>query len=307
MTGRDRGQLLLAGAFVLAAALVGLTLVLSATNYTATLADSDNAVTSGSTALTVRDAVDADLGQYLQRVNRKYASNSQRETNFAALVDPYSDRLEGYYADNGQLLEVSTAPSGSRFVDGARVFQDSTGQFDDPSDGNDGDWEITPTGGSEGTLRNVTFIVTSVTASASDKFEFVLEDGAGDSWTLTIHENGGNWIIGSPATTQECTFSSGPVELDFAESTVDGDYCRALEVSDAVDSPYSVAIREGNSVQGRYWMTLNPDSGVTNYFSATSWSSEEERVLYAARVDLVYQSATVTFDSRLRIAPGEIP
>jgi hypothetical protein len=300
----DRAQLLLAGAFVLAAALIGLTLVLTASNYTATLASGDNAVASGSDAVTIRDAVETDLGRYLDRVNEKYGANPLRRTEFTSVLRDFRGHVQGAHARHGQLVNVSLAP-GTAFVAGKRVSQSTAGQFDDPTDSTDGDWALTGTVSSSSLVRNATLVLTDVTASASDEFRLVLsEGGAGDRWEVTVHEDTGGtteWVLGSTSSGRECRrpASNAPLTVDFTAATFGGEHCPALEPPAGLDSEVVVRFENGNGVRGKYWFVFDPTGSFTS-------PAATEDVLYAANVAFVYQSATVSYAETLRIAPEEL-
>lgn len=300
----DRAQLLLAGAFVLAAALIGLTLVLTASNYTATLATGDNAVASGSDAVTVRDGVETDLGRYLDRVNEKYGANPLRRTEFTSVLRDFRSHVQGAHARHGQLVNVSLA-TGTPFVPGKQVSQSTAGQFDDPTDSTEGDWDLTGTATSSSLVRNATFVVTDVTASASDEFRLILSEGAtGDQWTVTIREDTSGtteWVIGSTSSPRECRrpASTGPHTIDVAAATFGGEHCPALEPPADIDSDVLVRFENGNGVRGKYWFVFDP----TGSFTSPATTAD---VLYAANVEFVYQSATVSYAETLRVVPGEV-
>ena len=115
----DRGQLLLAGAFVLAVALIGLTLVLTSGGYTTTLASQDNAVERGTDAVTVRESVVSDLDHHLERANSKYGSLSDRESAFRAVVPAVGSGVRNQSAQRGRLVELSD----SAFENGGKCIE----------------------------------------------------------------------------------------------------------------------------------------------------------------------------------------
>ena len=153
---RDRGQLLLAGAFVLAVTLIGLTLVFSASDYTTVLASEESGISQGSDAITARESVRADLESGLEAVHRDHSSYIDYEDAFEAIVPQLGTETRAHHGNQGRLVNVSS-PS---FVPGDRIAQTATTSFTEPNTGppRDPDWDVA-TGT---TARNATFVFSSV-------------------------------------------------------------------------------------------------------------------------------------------------
>jgi len=303
----DRGQLLLAGAFVLAVALIGLTLVLTSGGYTTTLASQDNAVERGTDAVTVRESVVSDLERYLERANGKYGSLSDRESAFRAVVPAVSSGVRNQSAQRGRLVELSD--SGSVAIeDGYRIEQTTTDDFDRFS----GAGTLEQTLASDVRARNVTVVLSEVPSSGRFVIEFDVS-GSPDSWFLELSESGSGFDVtvrdSAGSYSQTCTRpgKSDDMTVDVSAATVDGRNCPALEAIDTDSRRYDIVF-DGNrdDASGRFWVTVDDlqVSRETTYSAQPNLDPVE--VVYSARVPFRYHSASVDYRTDLRIAPGEI-
>lgn len=293
----DRGQLLLAGAFVLAVALVGLTLVLTSGGYTTTLAGQDNAVDRGTDAITVREAVRSDLDRYLRRANSEYdfGASPTPETEFNALLPPLADGYRDQYGRHGRLVDVG---SSATFQDGHDIDLSTNGRFDRLDTDGDGSEEIV----TDSRTRNVTLAFRQV-PSGSSSFELRFYTGTRE-WLVDVSTMGGtDWVVTveevSGTYSQSCTRSgtSPDMIVDVSAATIDGNHCPALEQITFDQKQYSVAVDgDLSATWGRMWMTVKgPGSALS-----------VEEVIYSARVPFRYDSPSVSFETELRSAPGEI-
>ena len=303
----DRGQLLLAGAFVLAVALIGLTLVLTSGGYTTTLASQDNAVERGADAITVRESVVSDLGHHLERANSKYGSLSDRESAFRAVVPAVGSGVRNQSAQRGRLVELSDSGSVAT-DDGFRIEQTADDDFD----------RFSAAGALERTLasdvraRNVTFVFSEVPSGSPFTIEFDVS-GSADSWFVELIESGSGFDVtvrdSAGSYSQTCTRpgKSDDMTVDISTATVDGRHCPALEAIDTDSRRYDVVF-DGNrdDTSGRFRVTVDDlqVSRETTYIAQPNIDPVE--VVYSARVPFRYHSASVDYRTDLRIAPGEI-
>lgn len=297
----DRGQLLLAGAFVLAIALIGLTLVLTSGGYTTTLAGQDNAVDRGTDAITVREAVLSDLDRYLMRTNSKYSTYSTRQAQFNSILDPpsggksLSDGYRDQYGRHGRLVDLG---SSATYQEGHEIELMSDGSFDRLDSDGDGEEEIV----TNSRIRNVTLAFSDV-PTGSSSFELRLYTGARE-WLVDVSTMGGSdWVITveevSGSYAQSCTRpgTSPDMFVDLSAATIDGNHCTALEAITFDQKQYSVKVDGALSqTDGRIWMTVKGPGPAVTYDS----------VIYSANVPFRYDSPSVTYGTELRSAPGEI-
>jgi hypothetical protein len=315
LTGRERGQLLLAGAFILAIALIGLTIVMNASAQTTTIASEENAMARGGDALSVRGTVRADLSRMVREANGgDTLTYAQRRQRVREEFEFYTDRVEHYYARNGRTIGLTTAPVSTPFQQGTRIRQATTGQMDNPVTAGDGDFDIA----SDTYLRNATFVFTSVTGGASDRFTLVLDENlAGPSvWSMDIWTQGGEVHIETTdpgGALRECTVpestvaGSSELTVDIGEARVGGTYCQALENFGTAIGPYDIRFMGGDTVNGRYWLTVAKDSSDLSIQTGAAPQTEKEEVIYRFSPRFTYYTGTVSYETDLRIAPGELP
>lgn len=291
----DRGQLLLAGAFVLAVALVGLTLVLTSGGYTTTLAGQDNAVDRGTDALTVREAVLSDLDRYLRRANSEYdfPVTPTPETKFRAVLPALADGYRDQYGRHGRLVDLGTPAT---LELGHEIELSTDGNYDRLDTDSDGSEVIV----TNSRTRNVTLAFSSGFSGHSIRFRF---QGATREWVVEILNVGGDWVVTvdevSSMYTQSCTRTGTGSDMfvDLSAATIDGNHCPPLEQISFNQKQYSVSV-EGDlsTIRGRMWMTVK----------GPGLAGPTDDAIYSARVPFRYDSPSVTFETELRSAPGEI-
>lgn len=289
----DRGQLLLAGAFVLAVALVGLTLVLTSGGYTTTLAGQDNAVDRGTDAITVREAVLSDLDRYLRRANSEYTGFATQDTQFRAVLPALADGYRDQYGRHGRLVDLGTPATLER---GHEIELSTDGDYDRLDTDSDGSEVIV----TNSRTRNVTLAFSSGVPGDSIRFRF---QGATREWVVEVLNNGGDWVVTvdevSSMYTQSCTRTGTGSDMfvDLSAATIDGNHCPPLEQISFNQKQYSVSV-EGDlsTIRGRMWMTVK----------GPGLAGPTDDAIYSARVPFRYDSPSVTFETELRSAPGEI-
>jgi hypothetical protein len=316
LTDRERGQLLLAGAFILAIALIGLTIVMNASAQTTTMASKENAVARGGDALSVRGTVRADLARMVHKANTGVVDFDDRRDRVRQEFGVYAGHVEHYYARNGRSVGLTTDPVSTPFQRGTRIRQKTSATMDDPADPGDGDFDIA----SDTYLRNATFVFTSVTGGASDRFTLALDENPADSsaWSMDIWTQGGAVHVETVDPTgeiRECTVpestvtGSSELTVDIDEARVGGSYCEALENFGTGIGPYDILFRGGDTVNGRYWLTvaLPEDSLRLSILTSAAPQTEKEEVIYRFSPRFTYYTGTVSYETDLRIAPGELP
>lgn len=315
----DRAQLLLAGAFVLAVALLGLTIVLSAGNYTASLAGDSGSVSQGDDAITARESVRAGVRSYLRLINdRSGVSHSDREASLEAVTRVIGERTSEIYAREGRVLVVS--PDSDPATEGTRIKQVNKDNFRQPSERGgaaadiDETWSLT----NGGTVRNMTFHFSQLPASPPFELQFRRVSGTGKEWDLRVEKSGGNWLIAveqvgsGPAITLTCERprSSGDQTMDVTDATMDGTYCPALDAIE-MGAAYDVVVKTpgiGDSTrdpaEGQFWVIArDPSAEAMNTGDPVE---TDAGLVYSTTVPFSYHSPAVQYEADLRVAPGEI-
>jgi hypothetical protein len=304
--------LLLVGAFALAVTLVALTVALTASNYTGTLATESDEITQGGHAISVRESVEHDVERLLVRANSGETGRSPRETILSNSVPVIADGVAAHHADDGR--RVAAELTGSPFTDGVRIKQTSTETFVDPRPTvSDERWRLA----SSTTVRNATFVFERVSSPSvlatnpGDGYKFILGDWSADAaaWEMVLYRDGTDWklrVTGPSGTSKTCTRPApslgSEMTVDVGAATVNDEYCNALAFFEPTMS-HDVWFEEGLAVRGRYWLTVEGDqSGIgRNYATANA-----DEVLYSATLDFRYVSATVDYETEITVAPGDL-
>jgi len=320
----ERGQLLLAGAFVLAVTLIGLTIVITSSSYTTTLANQENEVIRGNDAVAIRESFESHLTRQFEYVFDNYGHGSRRAP-FEAVVAPAGNETMTHYARRGRMVNVTMEPSDAGFIEGTRIKQTSSSfDFTQPVGG--------ATGGSDYwypaehvEARNMTFVVTSVdsgTDLAEEGFNVTFETPgpAGDDWSIAMYQD---FSLSKPfvvrtrspeGVTRECrahdVTASQKATINVDEGTLNGNDCYALEAIDPPRHKYTLRFTRGEKVNGKYWILVDkePTEGIPTLngrFDAGTRSTAEP-VLFGVRVRYRYHSATVSYETNIDIAHREI-
>lgn len=314
----DRGQLLLAGAFVIAVALIGLSLVLNAGNYSSTLATQEQSVTQGTDAITVRKSVRVSLSEMVYRLNRGNYSDSTRVTWLAQNVSWYSNATSDYHARRGRLVNASRAPldPSDRTVNGTRLTQHTEGDFDRPNNAPDGNWTVDD----DIILRNATFKITGIEERDKPKFTILLNVSDRVAWTVKVFDDpslsggtGVSVVVNNTSTpsNSDCTRSdpidqggnTNPLTLDLGNGTVDGEPCPPLNHYSPTSTPYNLTIANGTRAEGKYWLTVN-EVGFPDF--AGDPETETTDVLYSVAIQYRYQAPRINYVTNMTVAPGEL-
>lgn len=329
----SRGQLLLAGAFVLAVGIIGLTFVLNTSVQTTTMAESETGIARGGDAVSTREAVREDLGDFLTTLNQEYDEDAG-----VLVTDPWNEYRDAYrdglpyvargirdhHAGSGRFVNLS-APSSldDAFEDGFRVKQGTTDSFARPgtrtNPNPDGEWRLVR----ESQVRNATFVVEREIDPTASAFQVVFEEHpSGDEWAVEVYEQPttpGNWrlvVTYNGAPIESCTgpSRSNPVRIDIGAARFGGEHCRALAQLSPT-APYHVRFEHGDNAEGQFWLIVDrrnsdgppPAIGLPPAVGPQVGidSTEYERVLYGVQATFRYHSSTVDYETDLVIAPEE--
>ncbi|MFC7138955.1 hypothetical protein ACFQMA_03770 [Halosimplex aquaticum] len=286
---RDRGQIILVGAFALAVVFIALALVMNAAIYTENLATrSESAETSNAHAFhRATETAATDAFRY---------AHSHHSGDHDALNQSVTDAMETYHnatrrqqAAHAQLTNVSVATT-----PGINVTNDPS----DLGNGGTGDWTLV-----DGVSNTRKFRVGVQSWSGTDSDELWVVAGDHETWYLNVSYNTTTSAyevgVNDSGSYQSCTNTATlPLTVDVSSGTVGGTSCPALDLG-SVSGSYDLKIRNGSVADGKYTMVV--DGTPTGELS----SSEYENVLYSMSVDLVYWSSDVRYRSTIRVAPGE--
>ncbi|MFC7226283.1 PKD domain-containing protein [Salinirubellus salinus] len=294
---RDRAQLILVSALVLATTLVALSLVVNSVIYTENLATRRDADTGQ--ALNFREATHDGALRGLETANFEPADATylQRKAALRDTLASWQTDSSRYFASQG--LEVAT--SAASFVEGTRVSQDTVGPFV-PADSNvvydSNTLDLLGLGEAETWVaanatsvrrlrlsveRNDRLYETSQSLLAegidtiltgNEVYALYVEDSNGDDYRIYVYENTtvspnevSVAVYDEQATDlvgEACRVPGDTVDIDVTGGTLTGsagtESCEALSFWQDTDGPYDLYHLNGNSVEGTYsFVTDRPE------------------------------------------------
>lgn len=309
----DRGQILLVGALAIAVAFVALALVLNSSVYVENIANRENVVVGNEGPVVYQDGVRRGVGRAIVAANANASSFADRETQAKSGIAALGSELHEYHAREARVTDLSHASTS----EGTRILRPSDGNFTQPN-GTAHNWTVAGNvseGGRTEIRRFGMDVVRSDLESGSraDAFKVVIDDGS-DAWTIFVRRNntGPKTVVEtrdpSGTLSAACTDASGSrTEVNVTAATVGGEHCEALDFHEEADAPYTVSFEFAgpNNVSGTYDLVVNTTAGSLGpEYGATS-EVETRSVVYSMRVDIVYLSPDVEYETRMRVAPGE--
>jgi len=318
---RERGQLILIAAFILAVSFVVLAIVVNSAIFTENLATRDD-VAGSQDALEHRYEVTQSIGELLRVANNDTSIN---HTHVEESVENVSAQGGVQQSSLGRIVNLSYSGNET----GLRIFQeDQTRNF--RSNGTEtqppqNDWNLTTE--DEFAVRNFEINVTdSTTLVDSDPFR-VVANHTGDpavEWSLTIsrHDSGDGIEVEVEHTTQgpeSCTRDDvgDHTVVDVTGGTVEGEPCTALtELQNGTDmwfgtgvnDPFRIEYENGDNIQGTYSFIVN-DTSVDSGLNVDNHpdDSEPHDAIYSVDVSYTYYTPSVGYETEIRVAPGEVP
>lgn len=314
-----RAQLLLAGAFILAVALIGLTIVFTSSSYTTALVNQENEVVRGADAVSVREAVRADLTRHFEHVYETNPRGSRRAP-FEAVVAPVGNETTGHYSRQGRLVNVTMDASGAGFIEGTHIKQGQSAELSNPGGvgPSTNDWIVAE----NAELRNATFQISDIRARNPQNainISFDTPASAGGNWSMTFHRSNTSPIelvirtrspegVERTCTRPDPNVAGQDLYVDLDGGTAAGTPCAALAPIDPGRHTYDINITRGQRASGKYWMIVSkpPSDADVTTFSVGSIDAQTDDVLYGARVRYRYHSGTVSYETNIDIAHREI-
>lgn len=270
----DRGQLLLVGGIVLAIFFVALALLVNTAIYT------DNVATRGgdsaSEALDYQDGAETAIGGLLDAENGNPANDniSEIKTNVSMGTGEIATALEQQHLRRGA----------SATLEASDVYGNTTSGLLIREDGEFSDWTVNASA-----VRN--FVVEFDTAD--DGFTIQLKDTK-----LNITNDGD--IVVSQGGEELCRADdSDTVTFDVTARILDGDPCR-FEWPE-LDSDSQIRFDDGHEAGGSYELTVETDETTSDVGDSIS----EEAIYAIDGLRLRYHSTDVSYETSVRIAPGE--
>jgi len=322
---RDRAQMLLVGALLLAVVVIALAVIANAAIFTGNLA-SRSPGSSGADALELRHEVEQSTGGLVTNVNANtYSDYLTREAALENGIETQDEGLGYHSASTGK----SVLTSHGSHTRGIRIEDESPGgsefgSADSSTGGGSADWDVAT---SVTDARAFRFEVdrsslsgdTAADGDWSDQFIVQIAPSSGGSpqWSVHFGEDGsGNAIVnvtrgsaGSVVPVGECDLSGGTATVDVTRGTADGRPCEPLDEMwfgpDAIAPAYDIRFENGDAARGNYSLVVDDGAATPAASSRTSDGPASYLAIYEAVVDYRYNSPTVTYATEIRVAPGE--
>lgn len=302
---------------LVAVAMVGLVLLLNTAIFTENLA-SRGADQSAREAVEYRATVADGVGGLVDAENRReHGGQAAVEANVSQGVERIDDFTARRYGLGGTVVRVND--SSVTLHEGKLIRQtDETRNFLNASPTTP-DWrladDVEDTRAFTMTVDRTSLVDTTDSNARSDDAFHVLLEGSTD-WELFVYQKGGSEIAiatvaGGGVPTERCTVASADATVDLTAGTLDGEDCPGLAWADGISGGYHLAYRDGHNAQGTYNLTVNTtgsaDVNTTNLNDGTANPSSPYFVpaVYSASFDATYESPSLTYRSRVRVAPGE--
>ena len=315
---RSRGQLLLVTSLAVAVLLVSLALLLNTAIYTENLATRNADPGSANAVSYQREAVQG-VGGIVSYVNTHHAENETAlDAELAASVEVWDNATARHAAVDANAVGVSVATSnGTRAVEyGTQVVQNRTRNF--TAANGSADWvvaeNVTPRRGVRAFRLSVRPDELATNRSGAFRVDVT---AAAETWRVYVYTNGSAVQVdnGTAPTDADCSAvpTNGTVAVDLTAGTVGGRACNVLSaLADADSGPderFDVSYRNADRVTGTYSAVLNQSSPGPNagpyHLRSSGDAPYVAPAVYAVAVDVSFESGRVTYETTVRVAPGE--
>lgn len=333
LSGRDRGQLLLVAALVLAALFVSLSVIVNTAIFSENVASQQDS--SGTEALQGRHEAETMAADLLASANRKNNSNN------ATL----GDGVRGGLDHTGGAVQLEQARRGSLTTmtlrtsqqnNGTIIYQNKSNALEsaDSTDSTPGDWtvvtDVNRRASGNGT-RAFRLNLTQVSPRFTIKtVEYGPDAVSSDEWRMEVEPIGsvgsGNdveikvdpGVSGSDTCTK--TLTENYVTIDVTGGTVAGTPCDALQgdgrFAHGVGDRYNISFEDGDQATGNYslvtrnttaWSQAETDTnGDFQLNHAGSGKSPYGRAaVYNTTVVYEHRSSKLVYVTNISVAPGE--
>jgi len=322
---RDRGQLVLAAALVIATILVGLALVLNSVIFTENLATRQGPEKTDANTYRA-DAIDATTGAIVRANERNNTTDDAVHENVTAAVTEWSEATARERAAAGIDASVTVADTtnGTLLLQANRSRNYTAGG----SQAGDGNWTLADADGVRQFRLNVSrdslhqsSVVGDLSPSeydttADESFHVVIDDG-GDVWRVYafndsdvvrvfVEDPSGSYHGGND---DSCQKEAGNVTIKLANASVAGQHCDALGLYPASE-PHTVRYRNAtldgdDRAAGSYRILVEASSVNQNpYYDRDSGDSPfTTPAIYAATVRITHTADEETYTADSRVVP----
>lgn len=314
---QSRGQLLLVGAVILAAVIIGLVIVVNSSLFIENAGGPDATSSVGQVS-----NIDYNLRQAVRTVTLRvnHASASHTSPGVATRVERNVSTLSQitritYVSSQSTVVSASYDNSSSTF--GTRVVQDDDGYFTDtgtiPGAGN---WE--PVDG-----HNIGWFVMNlnVTEMEPNPVGVDVSNSDGETVTITLERTDSSSsrvditssVNGGPQSTVTCASTNGRLLLDLRSGeSFTGDGCR-FDGTTEIQNASTVALSGGENAFGRYSLVANETGSVSGsggpLADCTSSASDvpcRSPVVWSANVTVTVGNSNSAYENSHNVSVYEV-
>jgi len=307
---RDRGQLILVTGLAVAVTLVALVLLLNTVIYTQNLATRGTGVEHGE-AVAFRGQATSGVGEVVDAENRAgYDDWETVEENVTAAVERYDNLSTRYSAERGTIADVE---EGTLSLSEGTILHQTDDSRSFRSAGGGADWQLAE---NVSAVRRFRATVSGEDLSDDPSGAFTVRlVGESDTREFYLYNDSADAIAVSNDPDESppdgCTASGPEATVDLTAGTVGGTDCPELDFPTESDE-YNVTFENGAEATGTYELTVGlppGDSKVkTDEFADPGDDDSSPRwghAVYDAAFDVHFETPTLEFHTRVRVAPGE--
>ncbi|MEF8776003.1 MAG: hypothetical protein V5A43_05820 [Haloarculaceae archaeon] len=307
LSGRrdERAQILLLGAFALAALFVTLALILNAVIYTENLATRADSRTSDAVAHSKSvERGTVDLLEYVNEYNTTNYSHLRNELG-TGFVN-FTEALSRFRLTSGVVIGGTVRTE----FEGTWLTQTNASRNFTNRNNTAVSWS--PVNGSANGARAFRMNVTAVSASLGPNNFSVRASNGTHNWSLAVGTNDIN-VTDATGNTSQCSIGAAPVWINVSEGRVGGADCAPLDFGADLDTISSIEFHNADQIKGSYRLLVNnslsdiddPEQ-VDFALNSTNDGPFKEPALYGAVVGIEYQTTSLLYRSDRRVVPGEI-
>lgn len=312
--GRDRGQIVIIAALLIAVVFVSLALVLNSAIFAENL--SARSTGSAGDVLQATSSSYEDIDIMVGEVNIHHNSSYDELTrNYSKMTSGYQETQGAEYANRGKSLQLTRVAQ----TNGTYLQQTAqTRNFTDAS-GDTSDWQVA--GAVKGVSdyemevnRNDLYTDDGVLLSdlLANSFSIHITDENGAVWEAHIYENSNNNVTVKPILDgnekTSCEVDSSRVRIDFVAGTVGGMPCPTLTFAEGLDGTLDIEYRDPDKIGGSYVLrvdTIIDPASSTHYAEPGTGYPSATPNIYATTIRVTYADSTTSFTSERRIVSGE--
>ncbi|GGM72632.1 hypothetical protein J2752_002398 [Halarchaeum rubridurum] len=294
--GDDRGQLILIAGVGIAVALVALALVLNSLVFTQYLATKPTA--DGGDAIAYEHAVEDGVRGLVSAANvRDYGAEAPVTVRKG--THSLSDLLTQQYGAYGTLVNATV-----HVTPGTSVHQAQNRSFTNKA--HEGNWPLFSNALDVRGFRMNVSTVDADSVSRAFALNVALESGIVQPVAIYANASGDGIVVNDTLVGKTCR-AGEPTTIDFANGTVGGDDCPALDFLNGANIT-RVTVENGSRASGRYVVVVKRADGTavtstSNYYETPNRSPYAVSAVYAATVNAAYVSPDVTYRTDIHIEP----